>query len=84
MNLRYWIGRVLWSCGAALGIAIVSGLLSLVLRGLGDRAAADAVNGVTLVTLTVFVIGLIVMVVLLAVCELQRDQQAPGDDRPRR
>jgi len=81
VNLRIWISRALWSGSAALGIAIVSGLLSLVLRALGDRSAADAVNGVTLVTLTVFALSLIVLVVLLSLCELQRSDHPSGDQR---
>lgn len=79
--MRIWIGRTLWSGGASLGIAIVSGLLSLVLRALGDRSAAEAVNGVTLVTLTVFVLAVVLMVVLLALCELQRNTPESRQDR---
>lgn len=72
MNLRFWIARTLWADGISLAIAVISGLLSLVLAESGDLSAAKAVFGVTLVSLTVFVLGLATLVIILALNELQR------------
>ncbi|MBS0203683.1 MAG: hypothetical protein JSS49_12330 [Planctomycetes bacterium] len=70
--MRIWIARTLWIGGAALAISLLAGLLSLVLMTLGDQSGAEAVRGVTLVTLAVFILDFTGLVVLLAVCELQR------------
>ena len=74
MTLRVWIARALWSGGVSLGIAVLSGLLSFVLTALGDRTGADAVRGVTLVAMSVFVLSVIALVVILAVNELHRGE----------
>ena len=80
MNLREWIARALWSGGVSLGIAVIAGLLSFVLTALGDRTGADAVRGVTLVALSVFVLSFIALVVMLAVNELQRGEPPSSGD----
>lgn len=77
--MREWIARALWSGAAALGLAILSGLLSLVLLALGDRTGAESVRGVTLVTLFVFTLDIVVLVVLLAACELRRSDPNNGN-----
>lgn len=77
MKPRMWIGRTLWIGGASLGIGIVSGLLSLVLSALGDSTAAEAVHGVTLVALTIFIGNFVALVVVLALNELQRSEPPP-------
>ena len=81
MTQREWIARALWSGGTSLGIAVISGLLSLVLTALGDRTGADAVRGVTLVALSVFVLSFLALVVILAVNELHRSDPPSGGDR---
>ena len=81
MNLRVWIARALWSGGASLGIAVISGLLSFVLTSLGDRTGAEAVRGVTLVALSVFTLSFVALVVILAVNELRRGDPPSGGDR---
>ncbi len=81
MNLRVWIARALWGGGASLGIAVLSGLLSFVLTSLGDRTGADAVRGVTLVALSVFVLSFIALVVILAVNELHRGNPPSRGDQ---
>ena len=81
MNLKVWIAKALWSTGGSLGIAIVSGMLSLVLTSLGDRNGAEAVRGVTLVSLAVFALSLIALVVILAVNELHRRDPPPSGEQ---
>ena len=72
MNLRPWIARVLWSGAASLGIGLVAGLLSLVLKAAGDGSGAAAVRGVMLVAISVCGLAVLALVVLLAANELQR------------
>ena len=72
MNLRPWIARALWSGAASLGIGLLAGLLSLVLRAAGDGSGAAAVRGVMLVSISVCGLAVLALVVLLAVNELQR------------
>jgi hypothetical protein len=74
VNLRPWIARTLWGGGVALGISIVSGLLSLVLAASGDGAGADAVRGVALVATTVFALSFLALVVILALNELRHSE----------
>lgn len=83
VKLRAWIARVLWTGGGALGIGMISGLLSLILDVSGDKAGAEAVRGVMLVALIVFVLDLVSLVVLLAVVELRRSENnCPPVGRP--
>ena len=72
MNLRPWIARALWSGAASLGIGLIAGLLSLVLRAAGDGSGAAAVRGVMLVAISVCGLAVVALVVLLAANELQR------------
>ena len=72
MNLRPWIARALWSGAASLGIGLVAGLLSLVLRAAGDGSGAAAVRGVMLVSISVSGLAVLALVVLLAANELQK------------
>jgi hypothetical protein len=72
VNLRPWISRALWSGAASLGIGLVAGLLSLVLKAAGDGSGAAAVRGVTLVSISVCGLAIIALVVLLAASELQK------------
>ena len=72
VNLRLWIARALWSGAASLGIGLVAGLLSLVLKTAGDGSGAAAVRGVMLVSISVCGLAVLVLVVLLAANELQR------------
>jgi len=81
VNLRVWIARALWSGGGSLGIAIVSGMLSLVLMSLGDRTGSEAVRGVTLVSLAVFALSLVALVVILAVNEVRRGDPPSGAEQ---
>ena len=81
LYLRGWIAKTLWSGGASLGIAIISGILSLVLAALGDRSGADAVRGVALVSLAVLALSVIALVVILAFNELHRDGSPPSRER---
>lgn len=78
MKPRIWIGKTLWCGAASLGVALLAGMLSVVLRSLGDVAAAEAVHGVTLVSLGVFVLTVVTLVVLLAFIELNRDNSPPS------
>lgn len=80
MKPRLWIGRTLWCGAASLGVAFLGGMLSTVLKSLGDAAAAEAVHGVTLVAMTSFGVALVVLVVILALIELQRDGSPSGHD----
>jgi uncharacterized membrane protein len=79
VKLREWIARLLWTGGTSLGIAVLAGLLSVVLAALGDGTGADAVRGVALVAVSVFVLAFVALVVFLAVNELDRDKPPPGD-----
>ena len=72
VNLRPWIARALWSGAASLGIGLIAGLLSLVLRAAGDGSGAAAVRGVMLVAISVCGLAVVALVVLLAANELQR------------
>jgi len=72
VNLRPWIARALWSGAASLGIGLVAGLLSLVLKSAGDGSGAAAVRGVLLVSIGVCGLAVLALVVLLAANELQR------------
>ncbi|MEK6259562.1 MAG: hypothetical protein AABP62_13170 [Planctomycetota bacterium] len=72
MNLRPWIARALWSGAASLGIGLVAGLLSLVLKATGDGSGAAAVRGVMLVAMCVGGLAVVALVVLLAANELQK------------
>lgn len=72
VNLRPWIARALWSGAASLGIGLVAGLLSLVLKAAGDGTGASAVRGVMLVATCVCGLAVLALVVLLAANELQR------------
>ena len=72
MNLRPWIARALWSGAASLGIGLVAGLLSLVLKAAGDGSGATAVRGVLLVSISVCGLAVLALVVLLAANELQK------------
>ena len=72
MNLRPWIARALWSGAASLGIGLVAGLLSLVLKVAGDGSGAAAVRGVMLVAISVSGLAVVALVVLLAANELQK------------
>ena len=72
MNLRSWIARALWSGAASLGIGLVAGLLSLVLRATGDGSGAAAVRGVMLVSISICGLAVVALVVLLAANELQK------------
>ena len=72
VNLRPWIARALWSGAASLGIGLVAGLLSLVLKAAGDGSGAAAVRGVMLVAISVGGLAVVALVVLLAAHELQK------------
>jgi Na+/melibiose symporter-like transporter len=72
VNLHRWIARALWSGAASLGIALVAGLLSLVLKSAGDDSGAAAVRGVMLVSVSVCGLTALALVALLAVNELQK------------
>lgn len=72
MNLRPWIARALWCGSASLGIGLISGLLSLVLRATGDGSGAAAVRGVMLVAISVCGLAVVGLVVLLAANELRK------------
>ena len=73
--MHSWIARTLWSGAAALGIGIIAGMLSLILRTVGDASGALAVSGVLLVAATVFILSMVLLIVLLAVNELSRASQ---------
>lgn len=75
--MHSWIARTLWSGTAAVGIGGIAGMLTLILRGVGDVSGAMAVRGVLLVSVAVFGFSLVTLVVLLAVNELSRSTQAP-------
>ncbi|MDB5345489.1 MAG: hypothetical protein JWP89_3866 [Schlesneria sp.] len=77
---RLWIGKILWCGTASLGIALLGGMLSVVLKSLGDASAAEAVHGVTLVSLLLFALAVVTLVVILAFLELQRGDPPVGHD----
>ena len=72
VNLRPWIVRALWSGVASLGIGLVAGLLSLVLKAAGDGSGAAAVRGVMVVSISICGLAVLSLVVLLALNELQK------------
>lgn len=80
MRPRLWIARILWCGAASLGIALLSGMLSVVLKTLGDPSAAEAVHGVTLVSSVLFALAVVALVVILAFLELQRGDPPVGHD----
>lgn len=73
--MHSWIARTLWSGAAAFGIGFIAGMLSLILRAVGDVSGALAVSGVLLVAATVFILSMVSLIVLLAVNELSRASQ---------
>lgn len=79
MNLHAWIARALWSGAVAVGIGFVAGMLTLILRSVGDASGAMAVRGVLLVAVAVFGLSFVSLVVLLALNELARSTQPPRD-----
>jgi hypothetical protein len=72
VSLRPWIARALWSGAGSLGIGLLSGLLSLVLKAAGDGSGSAAVRGVMLVAISVCGLSVLSLVVLLAAIELQK------------
>jgi hypothetical protein len=78
VNLRTWIARALWSGAVSIGIGLVAGLVSLVLKAAGDHSGAAAVRGVMFVAVTVFGLTIVSLVVMLAVAEVLR----ASDDAP--
>ena len=78
MKPRMWIGKTLWCGAASLGIAFLGGMLSAVLKSVGDASGAEAVFGVTLVALASFAVAVVALVVILACIELQRGDPPSG------
>jgi hypothetical protein len=76
VKLHVWIARALWSGAVSLGVGLLAGMLSLILRSVGDVPGSMAVRGVMLVCVLAFVLSLVSLVVLMAVNELNRAERS--------
>lgn len=65
-HTRFWIGRLFWTGAALTFVALLAGVISLVLRAVGDRNGASGVWGVFLVAASAWVIDFVSLVALLA------------------
>jgi hypothetical protein len=79
MKLQPYLRGSLWAGGFLIVILLVGGALWLALAAAGDVAGSQGAKGVTLVALVCLALDQVVLVVLLALVELNRP---PSDGQP--
>jgi hypothetical protein len=79
MKLQPYLRGSLWAGGFLIVILLVGGALWLALAAAGDVAGSQGAKGVTLVALVCLALDQVVLVVLLALAELNRP---PSDGQP--
>lgn len=74
------ISRSLWSGAILTALTIVAGALWGILNAVRDGAGAAGAKGVFLVFGTCWILNLVTLVVLTAICQLQRLDQEERQD----